>query len=1027
MNSHIPFDADNDWTLDPYHCNHSNDPLVDKLIGNAYHVVRTVYCNLGNLKLIYDFLQQYGMVLGVQSEIELKALTVSASYARIYDKTPAGDRQVTDYLYVEGDRTGILPDDTTATGSWVKVATSGSSSGGESTNDGGYIPWIYNSGSAIGGETTIRIPDETAGAPFMIVNGDWQTEGYDFEYDPVAFEVSFTTPLEPGDFVVVMRTGVPANPDNPNISDWVTINWLYNNGAAVGGEQVIDIPYTFQSVPAVYKNGLRFYKALSSESYTIDSDNNRIILTEPLSTNDRLIVQLGGEAQVLETVDRTIQEVARAANVKDSEVILSTDATQVLNGKKVVYDVLTQHIYGLPTLPHNVYINAVSNRQLTYSPGNITVTLLDSYQQQNTRELWRRSLAEAGLTLVDGSFEDGATANSATDAVWHIAAGQCYSWDGALPKIVSAGSTPSTTGGVGVGAWLAVGNALLRTVLSSIDGYDIVGKCESVAQLMTISGTRDGSRVLVNGYYAGTNVGGGEFSWDASTTSAADGGYIIRPAGVSQGAWVRVAKGNTVSISEYGVTGDSSDVSDKILSAFAMANMLQKEVNLDVDYRAKALVIDGYENVRVRGSGKGKLVDNCNKVLFTFMNCDGLDIYGIDLDGNRMNQTSTTQPGTPDGVGTLVIQQCNNWKVEHCDIHDNRLGAAVIIVDNGTNTSTNWEGSIHNGYFHKNYLHDNGVKGVVMSDGIFSWSHSTVISDNVIRRCTDYGIATDYSQRHIIKNNIISEVYVGVGVLGGRDVLVDGNNIDTCELAVAVALSGNPAVNPYISRNVTITNNRIRDVEEVTALGDGIYVDYSCEYAHVADNVVINAKRGVAVACAQSVVVNNTAIDCRLNSFFVESKQGSSANNTAIRYDGSGPAPSYFSGTSNKLFTGTGGTQEIVVRKTIGLSPVKIGEVLTNGVFAAAIVEVEFAGLINSFGGAVAVRSFSVKKSDTGYTIGELSRSGESTQVILEMNTLSGIPSIYVNWASGSETQTTVTVRVKSSGLQDDTMYFRTV
>ena len=358
MNAHTPFDANQDWT-NPYCQNSSNDPMVDALLGNAYHVVRTVYCNLGNLKLIYDFLNQYGMVLGVQSEAELKALTTKASFARIYDKTPAGDRQVTDYLYVEGDRTGILPDDTTATGSWVKVATTGSDNGGDKSNDGGYIPWIYNSGSANGGETTIRIPDETAGAPFMIVNGDWQTEGYDFEYDPVDFEINFATPLEQGDFVVVMRTGVPATPDNPNVSDWVTINWLYNQGAAVGGEQVIDIPYTFQSVPAVYKNGLRFHKGLTNNSYTIDSDNNRIILTEPLATNDRLIVQLGGEAKVLEIVDHTIQEVARAANVKDSEVILSTDTTQVLNGKTIVYDVSSQRIYGLPTLPPNVYISSV--------------------------------------------------------------------------------------------------------------------------------------------------------------------------------------------------------------------------------------------------------------------------------------------------------------------------------------------------------------------------------------------------------------------------------------------------------------------------------------------------------------------------------------------------------------------------------------------------------------------------------------------------------------------------------------------
>ena len=375
MNAHTPFDANQDWT-NPYCQNSSNDPMVDALLGNAYHVVRTVYCNLGNLKLIYDFLNQYGMVLGVQSEAELKALTTKATFARIYDKTPAGDSRVTDYLYVEGDRTGILPDDTTATGSWVKVATTGSDNGADKSNDGGYIPWVYNSGSANGGETTIRIPDETAGAPFMIVNGDWQTEGYDFEYDPVTYEIKFSTPLEQGDFVVVMRTGVPANPDNPNVSDWVTINWLYNQGAAVGGEQVIDIPYTFQSVPAVYKNGLRFYKSLPSDSYTIDSDNNRIILTEPLATNDRLIVQLGGEAQVLEVVDHTIQEVARSTNVKDSEVILSTDTTQVLNGKKVIFSVNEQKSYGLPVLPTNVYIQSVNDGKLTYSPGSITVDLL---------------------------------------------------------------------------------------------------------------------------------------------------------------------------------------------------------------------------------------------------------------------------------------------------------------------------------------------------------------------------------------------------------------------------------------------------------------------------------------------------------------------------------------------------------------------------------------------------------------------------------------------------------------------------
>lgn len=375
MNAHTPFDANQDWT-NPYCQNSSNDPMVDALLGNAYHVVRTVYCNLGNLKLIYDFLNQYGMVLGVQSEAELKALTTKAKYARIYGFSRAGDRQVTDYLYVEGDRTGILPNDTTATGSWITVATSGSSGGGTSSGEGAYIPWVYSNGSAAGGETTINVPDGTVGVPFIIINGDMQYVGRGFEFNVDSLSVTLAQPLEEGDEVVFLLTGVPAVPDNPNVNDWVQINWLYNNGAAVGGEQVIAIPYTFQSVPAVYKNGLRLYKGLTTESYTVDPDNQRILLTEPLVTNDRLIVQIGGEAQVLEASDHTLQEVARATNVKDSEVILSTDTTQLLNGKKVVYSVSEQRAYGLPVLPTNVYIQSVDNGQLTYSPGNITVDLL---------------------------------------------------------------------------------------------------------------------------------------------------------------------------------------------------------------------------------------------------------------------------------------------------------------------------------------------------------------------------------------------------------------------------------------------------------------------------------------------------------------------------------------------------------------------------------------------------------------------------------------------------------------------------
>lgn len=372
MNSHVPFDACQPRG-NTYGSNCSNDPLVDKLIGNAYHVVRTVYCNLGNLKLIYDFLNQYGMVLGVRSKAELKALTAKASFARIYDKTPAGDRQVTDYLYVEGDRTGIIPDDTTATGSWIKVATSGQSNGVVNKGPSTYVVWGY---TATGGENTITVPIDTVGVAFITVDGFTQTNGKGYSFNTKSGVVTLAQPLETDEEVLMFLTGIPAVPDTLSIDNWRVINWLYNQGSAVGGEQVINIPFVFADVSAVYINGARLYKNLRNKSYEIDAPNRRIFLTEPLTTNDRVILTIGGTEETIQLSDRTLQEVARGFNLKDSEVILDSDHTTFLNGKKVVYVSNQQKSYKLPAIPSNVHIVSVAGDRLTYVPGNLTVTLL---------------------------------------------------------------------------------------------------------------------------------------------------------------------------------------------------------------------------------------------------------------------------------------------------------------------------------------------------------------------------------------------------------------------------------------------------------------------------------------------------------------------------------------------------------------------------------------------------------------------------------------------------------------------------
>lgn len=83
--------------------------------------------------------------------------------------------------------------------------------------------------------------------------------------------------------------------------------------------------------------------------------------------------------------------------------------------------------------------------------------------------LYNQSISQVGYITMD-SFEDGATLTLPNQTLRYEANGEYYRWDGEFPKIVPAGSTPETAGGVGLGAWLSVGDASLRNQISDPDG-----------------------------------------------------------------------------------------------------------------------------------------------------------------------------------------------------------------------------------------------------------------------------------------------------------------------------------------------------------------------------------------------------------------------------------------------------------------------------------------------------------------------------------------------------------------------------
>lgn len=84
------------------------------------------------------------------------------------------------------------------------------------------------------------------------------------------------------------------------------------------------------------------------------------------------------------------------------------------------------------------------------------------------------AISQYGYITVD-SFQEGANITLPNQALRNTATGEYYRWDGSLPKTVPAGSTPQSSGGVGLGAWVSVGDASLRGQLEQPTGATVIG------------------------------------------------------------------------------------------------------------------------------------------------------------------------------------------------------------------------------------------------------------------------------------------------------------------------------------------------------------------------------------------------------------------------------------------------------------------------------------------------------------------------------------------------------------------------
>ncbi|HBM9260780.1 TPA: right-handed parallel beta-helix repeat-containing protein [Citrobacter freundii] len=220
----------------------------------------------------------------------------------------------------------------------------------------------------------------------------------------------------------------------------------------------------------------------------------------------------------------------------------------------------------MSTTPTNLPVPSGKPQDLKFNAGKIDEFVTSMAKQyidrfghahytiEGLRWVAQQAIAAFGYITLD-SFEDGNTLTLPNQVLRLEATGEYYRWDGVFPKDVPAGSTPDSTGGIGTGAWLSVGDATLRSDLSKNTGAGLSGtssgntvqeeldkiklKFNSFAEMRSSTAAIIGDYAYLLGWHAGYHgYGWGVFECVDKTGLTDDGGTIAVAATY---AWKRIS------------------------------------------------------------------------------------------------------------------------------------------------------------------------------------------------------------------------------------------------------------------------------------------------------------------------------------------------------------------------------------------------------------------------------------------------------------------------------------------------------
>ncbi|EPS6753711.1 hypothetical protein ACVG6Y_004798, partial [Enterobacter hormaechei] len=314
----------------------------------------------------------------------------------------------------------------------------------------------------------------------------------------------------------------------------------------------------------------------------------------------------------------------------------------------------------MATTPTNNPVPSESPRDLKFNAGKVDefVTSMGwtytdrfgnkHYTIEGLRWLAQQAISQFGYITLD-SFEDGNTLTLPNQVLRLEATGEYYRWDGPFPKEVSSDSTPESTGGIGPGAWLSVGDASLRMQLGNNDGFRLLGECPDVATLRETEPKSVGQLIRVKNYYSDKFGGGGFFRSINPGSLVDDGGLYIKTSGGA--VWRRCVKNKQVSTEEYGCWDGNtgSDNSARLLKACASG--------LDVKMMGENYNVVSIPSSRfsLTGRMKASTTDFSTAYGRTLLTLTGANVtYDIDIDMQNFGAGGFLNLGT-DTVGLIKV------------------------------------------------------------------------------------------------------------------------------------------------------------------------------------------------------------------------------------------------------------------------------------------------------------------------------------------------------------------------------------